>query len=274
MKSSNRLIPLLSVITLLFSVRGIPAAAKPAGNNETTPSIPALNLVLSQARKSVGDFWGQFKSVTCIEKIAQEKLSKEGKVEYTRKSTFDYLVLSGDQRDDTSIDESRLEQGKSGKAKNIPLLVTNGIPMLLLVFHPQYEYAFQYQLDGDDLAGGHRLVKIRFQHIPGTRSTTALRLRGKDYPLDLQGTASIDPETGAIYKIVAGLTEPMNDFNLKTLEMDVQYYPYEFAPERGVYWLPSIATVNIQTEHQRWRNTHRYSNYKRFSINTEEKVSR
>jgi hypothetical protein len=41
-----------------------------------------------------------------------------------------------------SVEESRLEQGKPGKAKNIPMLVTSGVPALPLVFHPYYWESF------------------------------------------------------------------------------------------------------------------------------------
>jgi hypothetical protein len=274
MKLQKKLFCLLNPLTLLISLSSIPAAAKSPGDYGTPSTSPTLSETLVQARKSVGTFWKQFTSVTCIEKIAQEKLGKKGNREYLRRSTFDYLVLSNAQGDAISVEESRLEQGKSGKVKNIPLMIANGLPMLLLVFHPYYEEDFEYRLQGEELVDGSRLVKIGFRHIPGMRSTTALRLRGKDYPLDLQGTAFIDPQTGTIHRIVAGIAGPMSDFNLKSLEMDVQYAPFEFPPATRFYWLPSTATVDVHTELQHWRNIHQYSNYKRFTVATEEKVSK
>jgi hypothetical protein len=274
MKLQKKLICRLNSLALLIGLSGVPADAMSPGGYGASSTSSALSEILVQTRKSVGDYWEQFTSVTCIEKVAQEKLGKKGNMEYVRKSIFDYLVLSDTQGDAISVEESRLEQGKSGKLKNIPLMVANGLPMLLLVFHPYYEEDFQYHLQGEELADGRKLVKIGFQHIPGMRSTTALRLRGKDYPLDLQGTAFIDPQTGTIHRIVAGIAGPMNDFNLKSLMMDVQYTPCEFPPAKGVYWLPSTATIDIHTELQHWRNIHQYSNYKRFTVATEEKVSK
>lgn len=273
MKLQKELICLLN-LALLIGFDSIPAAAVSPGDYGTPSTSPTLGETLVQVRKSAGEFWEHFTSVTCIEKIAQGKLSKKGKREYIRKSTFDYLVLSDAQGDAVSVEESRLEQGKSRKLKNIPLMVTNGLPMLLLVFHPDYEKDFEYELKGEELVDGSKLVKIGFQHIPGMKSTTALRLRGRDYPLDLRGKAFIDPKTGTIHRIVAGIAALMSDFNLKSLEMDVQYTPCEFPPAKGVYWLPSTATVDIRSEFQHWRNIHQYSNYKRFSVATENEVSK
>jgi hypothetical protein len=137
-----------------------------------------------------------------------------------------------------------------------------------------YQDDFSYRLEGEEVLGGSRLVKIHFEHIPGTRSTTAIRLRSKDYPLDIQGTAWIEPLTGAIHRIAAELAAPVNDLNLKALKMDVRYGSHAFTRSEDVYWLPLNAAISIQTERQEWRNLHRYSGYKRFTVNTEDVVSR
>jgi hypothetical protein len=274
MKSLKEGLCPLSRIVLSFYLSMLPAVALASGDSGTPASGATLNAILFQAHKSVGEFWQQFRSVTCIERVAQERLGKKGEIDYVRKSTFDYLVFMSADQDDFSIEESRLLQGKESKAKNVPLLITSGIPTLLLVFHPYYEEDFNYHLEGEEMAGGRKLNRIRFEHIPGRRSTSALRLRGKDYPLEIQGVASIDPETGAIEKIVAGLSAPMRDVNLKALEMDVRYDPQAFGSAGDVYWLPSTATINIRSELQHWRNIHQYSNYKRFSVKTENKISK
>jgi hypothetical protein len=116
------------------------------------------------------------------------------------------------------------------------------------------------------------LLQIRFNHIAGTRSTSALRLRGTDIPLDIQGTAWIDPGNGAIHRIVAEIAGPMTDINLKSLQMEVRYAQQTFTSGDAPYWLPSVAVIDIQTERQHWRNVHQYSNYRKFSVNTEDRI--
>jgi hypothetical protein len=234
----------------------------------------SLDEILTLANKSTETFLHQFKSVTCLEQVIQEKLGTKGKVENKQKTIYDYLVLLNEREDGLSVDESRLQQGKKSKTKNPPLLVTGGLPTLILAFHPSYRESFRYELAGDELDEGRWLMKIRFQHLPGTRSTTALRLRGKDYPLDIEGVAWIDLDAGAIYKIVAGISSPILDLNLKAFEMEVRYDPHTFAPDVETVWLPTTATAGIQTERQRWRNTHQYTKYRRFTVNAEDLVSR
>ncbi len=235
---------------------------------------PKLEDTLALASKTVEDFWRQFPSVTCTETVTQEKLGKQGKLEYKQQSIFDYLIFMNLEGNDLTVEESRLLQKTIGKSKNLPLLITSGFPTLLLVFHPYYQGNFRYQLDGDELVEGKRLLKVEFEHIPGTRSTSALRLRGRDYPLDLRGSAWIDPQTGAIEKMVAGLTSPMDDLNLKVLNVVVMYEPCKFPAASATEWLPATATIDVETARQHWHNIHSFSNYKRFSVNSESTVTK
>jgi len=157
--------------------------------------------------------------------------------------------------------------------KNTSLLVTNGFATLFLVFHPYYAGSFRFTAQGDELVGGHLLSKISFQHVRGTRSIAALALRGKEYPLEVSGTAWVDPQTAVITKIVAEIGDSMQDVGLKTLRSEVEYAPVPFRGMKETYWFPSQATVEVETPRQHWRNTHRFTDYKRFSVDTEEQVA-
>ncbi len=235
----------------------------------------SLEQALAVTGKSVERFWDQFSSVTCTESVTQEKLGKEGKVEYRQDSVFDYLILMSLKEDELTVEESRLLQKSEGKAKNLPLLTTRGFPTLLLVFHPYYSEDYKYSLQGEELVGGKTLLKISFEHIPGKRSTSALALRGRDYPLDLKGTAWVDPDTGVIRRISAALLAPLEDLNLKALNTDVTYEPERFpGAQDRVFWLPTSATIEVESARQRWRNVHKFTGYKQFSVSSDSKVTK
>jgi hypothetical protein len=230
--------------------------------------------LLNRTGEQVSKFLGQFSEVKCTEKVTQEKLGKEDKVELKEESTYDYLVILTNTGGELSLDESRLavHEAKVDK-KNTSLLVTNGFATLFLVFHPYYAGSFRFTAQGDELVGGHLLSKISFQHVRGTRSIAALALRGKEYPLEVSGTAWVDPQTAVITKIVAEIGDSMQDVGLKTLRSEVEYAPVPFRGMKETYWFPSQATVEVETPRQHWRNTHRFTDYKRFSVDTEEQVA-
>jgi hypothetical protein len=217
-------------------------------------------------------FWTHFSAVACTEQVQQTKLGEKGRVLAQSESSFDYLIFLNLHGDELAVEESRVPRKEAPKQKQPPLLVTSGFPTLLLVFHPYYQGSFEYEMAGEDVLDGRKTVRIRFRHIEGTRSTAALNLRGRDFPLDFRGEAWIDAESNAIARITAGLISPVEDLGLRSLDSDVRYSPVSFPSTGDTWWLPATASIEVQTPRQRWRNNHRFSDFKRFSIESESKV--
>ncbi|MGB9103214.1 MAG: hypothetical protein WCC59_00520, partial [Terriglobales bacterium] len=156
-------------------------------------SAPAADTVgadvLARTRAQVANFLKLFSEVRCTEEVSQIKLTKRGKVERQEKSVYDYLVIAQESGSDLSLQESRLEQKGAVKKTNVPMLVTNGFATLLLIFHPSYQDSFDFSPPEMEVTNGQTLAKVRFRHRPNKPSTTELVLRGREYPLDLTGTA-------------------------------------------------------------------------------------
>jgi hypothetical protein len=235
-----------------------------------------LDKVLSHASQQVSSFVEQFSEVKCTEHVIQEKFAESNKVERRTESTYDYLVILTNSGGELSLDESRLavaSTGASRKKEIAPLLISNGFATLFLIFHPYYAGSFQFKDLGQEAIDGKQLARIHFDHIPNTKSVAALAVRGREYPLELSGTAWIDPENGAIAKIDAGVDRAIEDIGLKSLRSEVEFAPVRFGQQWSSAWFPQAATVEVETPRQHWRNTHRFSDYKRFSVSTEEQVA-
>ncbi len=251
------------------------------GWSENTPA-PPLPQILKRAGRQVITFLDQFAQVTCTESVAQEKLRKDGKPEYREQATFDLLTMVDITGTDLTLDESRLPQAqkpdptkKAAEAhpqKHLSLLVTNGFSTFFLIFHPYYQASFEFSRLDDETIGGKPLMRVQFRHIKGTRSPTALLLRGRTYPLDLQGIAWIEPGSGVITKMEADLEFNLEDLGLRTFHSQVQYAPVAF--KDNDLWLPATATVDVETPRQHWRNTHQFTNYKQFSVSTDVKTAK
>lgn len=250
-----RLVVLLALLAV--SVRSSGAGAPPP--------------VISKVAERVAAFLDVFSDVKCTEQVTQLKLRKSGKAEVEEHSTFDYLVISQTSGGELSLEESRLEEQGDAHPKNASLLATNGFATLLLIFHPQYSGGFEFSMDGPETLGNRPLERIRFRHIKGARTPIVLMLRGREYPLDVAGTAWIDPETGAVERIHVELQESMEDVGLRALTSDVVYSEVKFRGGAPA-WLPATATIDVETPRQHWRNIHRFTNYQRFSVSTEETV--
>jgi hypothetical protein len=244
----------------LFLITAISSA--PAADNST-------QAVITRVEASVSKFLDLFSEVKCTELVEQTKLTGKGKVEYQERGRFDYLLMAQNTNGDLSLEESRLQEEAIPRKKNVPLLVTNGFATLVLVFHPYYQAGFEFSTLAPDTLNGHSVVAIRFRHIKGMRTPTVLMLRGREYPLDMMGTAWINPDTGIIERIQAELLSSMEDIGLRKLSADVVYAPPPFPGMTNMPWLASEATIEVETPKQHWRNVHRFTNYKHFAVDTE-----
>ena len=82
--------------------------------------------------------------------------------------------------------------------KSTSMLLSNGFATLFLVFHPYYSQSrSRSRWPEMKSSAAASLEKISFEHVPGMKSPAALALRGREYPLELSGTAWIDPHNGS-----------------------------------------------------------------------------
>ncbi len=227
--------------------------------------------LLARTSQQTAVFLQQFSEAKCTEKVSQVKLYPNGKVERTAESSYDYLVILTNNGGELNLSESRLElhPAKVDKQKT-SLLVSNGFATLFLIFHPYYSASFEFTALDDETVDGTPVRTIAFRHIRGTKSPAALSLRGREYPLELSGKAWVDPRTGSIVKMTATIGSSMEDVGLKAMESEVTYAA--FHSQGNTYWFPAKAVVDVETPRQHWHNTHMFSYYKLFSVDTEEKV--
>ncbi len=242
------------------------AVSQPQEAQKTTTDL------LDRARSQVGNFIKLFSEVRCTEEVVQTRLTKNGKIELQQKSIYDYLVIAQDSGANLSLQESRLEQQAPQKKANVPLMVTNGFATLLLVFHPSYSESFEFGPPETEVVNGQTLARVAFYHVRNKATTMELVLRGREYPLDFSGAAWIDPVTASIVRIKAELKQSMDDIGLRVLRTDVQYAPVRLRGVDESLRLPSMATVEVQTARQHWRNIHRFNSYQHFDVDVQETV--
>jgi hypothetical protein len=239
--------------------------------NQAVADSPLEELLLRTGR-TVELYWQQVASYACTEIVTQEKIGNKEKTEYRTASTYDYLAITKVDEEGLTIEELRLPIKISSKKSKPPsLLSTNGFPTLLLIFHPRYQTNYRYEIKPAGVENG-RLLAVHFEQIPGMQSTCALVLQERIYPLVLQGTAWIDAETGTIQKMTATLVTPLKDINIKAFSAEIAYQPQRFSHDSEPKWLPSAATISVDTALQHWRNIHRFSQYRRFTVESVQSV--
>ncbi len=223
----------------------------------------AIDDLVARAGKQVESFGRYYSAVTCTESVVQLKLGERGRILSERRATYDYLLLLGIEGGDLFVEESRIEKGTREKGK-ASFLATTGFPALTLIFHPQFRSSYEFR----ELPQEGTLQPVEFTHLPGHRSPSALVLEGREYPLEWKGVAWIEPGTGAIVRIRAGLKSAMEELGLLRLEAEVRYSPVRFPGLDEDYWLPQSAIIDASSKRQTWRNVHDFKSYRRFNVET------
>jgi hypothetical protein len=229
---------------------------------------------VEMAQRKITQYLSTLADMHCTESVTQQKIAPNGRVEATEHAKYDYLIMMDGTGDDFQINETRVALS-SGDLKPEPasMLVSNGVPTVLLVFHPYYRDSFEFESEPEEIVDGKSLIPIHFKHIAGQRTPAALALRGREYPLELKGTAWLDTQSGEVVKIDAELLKDMSDIGLRSLRVHVEYKPVTVHGILTAVDLPAMAVVDVTTPRQHWRNAHVFDGYKSFSIDVEQDPS-
>ena len=240
-----------------------PLAAQPMADAAVNPVSPEMEVFL-RARKSVEKFFEQAANVVCTENVTQAMVGKNGKANYREESVFDYQLQANIGSGSLKLVETRDTRKAAFRDSARTLLITNGFTSMLLIIHPDYETSYTFEPDGQETADGLTFVKIRFKAVPGATSPAALQLRGQNYPIPLSGTIWIEPQSGAVAKLVANMDSSLSDLGLQGMRSEIHYATVRFHDPDESYWMPVSAIIDVETPRQHWRNIHRFTGYKRF----------
>jgi hypothetical protein len=234
---------------------------------ESAPTSTAID----QAQRQITAYLDKLADLHCTESVTQQKLAGNGHVEATERASYDYLIMMSGSGEQFQLNESRVEPAATrDKHPQLPMLITNGAATVLLVFHPYYRNSFTFEAGNEETVNGRPAIPVHFAHISGRRTPVALALRGRDYPLELQGTAWLDSQSGEVVKVEASLLHDMSDVGLSSLNIHVEYKSGNPNKEVGTLTLPALAVVDVTTPRQHWRNTHVFDNYRGFSTDAEQ----
>jgi hypothetical protein len=239
------------------------------------PAAPILCQTLSpddavnKAQRQVTMYLAKLADLLCTESVTQEKIATNGHVDATEHAKYDYLIMMNGNGDEFQLTESRVESTAAhNKQPQLPMLVTNGVATLLVVFHPYYRDGFNFETGSEETINGRPAIPIHFTHITGRRTPAALALRGRDYPLELQGTAWLDKQSGQVVMAEANLVHDMSDVGLRSLHIHIEYKSTILGKSEVTF--PEMAVVDVTTPRQHWRNKHVFDNYRWFSTDTDQ----
>jgi len=238
---------------------------------ELAQSQEILPLMLQRVGAAVAAFFDNFSNTTCTEDVLSivhgPHLTHEAR--YERR--FNYIALVKPGADKTVLEETRSDP-KGGAATLGGMITTIGFVALAAHFDPDYQRESRFRYLGRETFKDQNAYVIVFAQRPEVaRQTGHIVVRDRVAKVFVQGIAWIEPETFRILRLRTDLEQPELQVDLKRESTDVRYSDVTFAQGNKTLWLPREVTVNGEWKQYTFYNLHRYSDYRLFLVQTEEK---
>jgi len=213
---------------------------------------------------------------TATETLVHESIDKYGMPSSPEKRTFSYVAsIQEVNHHFLNVEEYRLDKD-GGQAEFPSGVATNGLPALVLIFHPFNAPNFTMSCEGVARLSTGLAWQIHFKQRPD-KPNVIKRYRigadGPSYPVALKGRAWISSDTYQIVRLETDLVAPVKEIRLAADRADIEYGPVKFAKGNVSMWLPKTADVYYDWRGRRIHRRHSFSNYMLFAVDDKQKIT-
>jgi tetratricopeptide (TPR) repeat protein len=212
---------------------------------------------------------------TATETMTHESVNKFGVAALPEKRRYDYLVsIQTSPAGPLSVSEYR--NGGGAQSSQFPDgIATNGLPALVLIFHPYY--ATNYDMVCEGLARTSRGLawQIHFRQLPDKTNgikSYQFGMNGPNYQVKLKGRAWISAENYDILRLESDIVAPIPQIRLMADHTNIEYGPVTFREANTTLWLPQSAEVYFAWLGRRIHRRHEFSNYLLFGIDDQQQI--
>ncbi len=235
----------------------------------------AVDDVVSKAGKQLIELISDVDRFAATESLTHESIGKSGLPSYPEKRKFDYVVsIQEVQRGYLNVEEYR---NAGGSPAEFPEgVATNGLPALVLIFHPYNAVNFEMTCEGLARWNGGLAWQVHFKQRtdkPNTVKRYRVGADGPSYPVALKGRAWISADNYQIVRLETDLVAPVPQIRLVADHSDIEYGPVKFAKSDVKMWLPQSADVYFDWKGRRIHRRHSFSNYLLFAVDDKQKIS-
>ena len=152
-------------------------------------------------------------------------------------------------------------------------MLTSGFASVSLLFHPKYQSQAAFRYLGRQKVNGRVAYLVAFAQRPAKAQFTGSFKSGNTVMTTFsQGLAWIDSETYQIIRLRSDLLKPLQELNLERETTEIAYGEFHFKDKAAGIWVPQRVTVTVDWNGRHLRNEHRYSEFKLFQVEANEKV--
>jgi hypothetical protein len=253
-------------------IRDCPSLRKlrPAGSQDQLP------MILERAGQTGDTVFRDFPQVSCDEVLTSE--TSDGKTHSTKPQRFRYIVIPRPVGDVRTFEEYRTDPEGNPPTKislDAFYMITSGFASTWLYLSPAEQHDSRFRYFGSQTIRNRECHVVGFAQNPEkARRIGGLRIGNNNFASLVQGLAWIDTRTFQILRITTWLLAPRTDIDLTSDISMVDFYPVHPLGTERVLWLPRDVRVWALYRGVALRNTHHYSNFKLFRVESTIKPGR
>jgi len=264
------------------------ASALPVASNWLPPDVdervppvdaaPACSVddVVDKTGKELMKLVSDVDRFTATESLTHQSIDKLGMPSAPEKRKFEYVVsIQEVSRGFLNVDEYRSERGTQSREFFPDGVETNGLPALVLIFHPYNAKNFEMTCEGQTNWNGNRVWQVHFRQRKDHPNTIRSYKTGKGvvYPVALKGRAWISADTHQIVRLESDLVAKIPEIRLLADHSVIEYGPVKFRDQKTEMWLPQTAEVYYDWKGKRFHRVHSFSNFLLYSVDEKQRIT-
>jgi tetratricopeptide (TPR) repeat protein len=271
----------MAAMTKEASALPVPSNWLPPDVDETVPPVVSgaacdVNDVVGRAGRQIMVLVADVDRFAATETLTHESINKYGMASPPEKRKFNYVAsIQEVQRGFLNVEEYR--NGSHGAAADFPGgVATNGLPALVLIFHPYNAVNFAMTCEGLAQLRSGPAWQVHFRQRPDKPNVIKryrVGIDGPSYPVALKGRVWISADSFQIVRLETDLVAPVPQIKLLADRADIEYGPVKFAKSNVNMWLPQSADVYYDWKGQRIHRRHSFSDYLLFAVDDKQKIT-
>ena len=231
-----------------------------------------LPMVLERVGQTVTLLFHEFPSIACDEEVVSEASAgaPRGTLGSTKRRKFRYIAMPRSLGDFQGFEEYRTDlKGNPLDAASLSdfFLITSDYISTCLYLSPADQRTSRFRHFGIQPIRDRKCHVVGFAQEPErVRRVGMFKFRDQHVVVLLQGLAWIDSETFQILRIRTWLLAPRMDIGLSSHASTVDFYPVRLSGSERVLWLPREVIVVTNYRGIWLSNTHHYSDFKLFRV--------
>src|SRR5580704_9828026 len=236
----------------------------------------AVDDVVAKAGQQLMTLISDVDRFAATELLVHESIGRTGLASAPEKRKFAYVVsIQEVQRGYLNVEEYR--NGAGGATADFPDgVATNGLPALVMIFHPFNAKNFEMTCEGLARWNGGLAWQVHFKQR-SDKPNNIMRYRigadGPSFPVALKGRAWISADNYQIERLETDLVAPVPQIRLVADHKAIEYGPVKFAKANVNMWLPQSAEVYYDWRGRRIHRRHSFSDYMLFGIEDKQKIT-